>query len=83
MNDKKMHKYTKNFDQKIDTSTIIQKVVIITYQFLFTECNCNLQGSKNNKCRPDSGKCECKDGYSGIRCDVDFPIREILFSFWS
>ena len=49
--------------------------------FLSTECNCNLQGSENNKCRPDSGKCECKDGYSGIRCDVDFPIREILFSF--
>ena len=41
-----------------------------------TECNCNLQGSKNNKCRPDSGKCECKDGYSGIHCDFDFPIGE-------
>ena len=50
--------------------------MVITYQFLSTECNCNLQGSKNNKCRPDSGKCECKDGYSGIHCDFDFPIGE-------
>ena len=44
---------------------------------MFTECKCNLQGSKNNKCRPDSGKCECKDGYSGIHCDFDFPIGSI------
>jgi hypothetical protein len=48
--------------------------------FLSTECNCNLQGSKNNKCRPDSGKCECKDGYLGIRCDANFPIRENLYT---
>ena len=41
------------------------------------ECKCNLQGSKNNNCRPDSGKCECKDGYSGIHCDFDFPIGSI------
>ena len=44
---------------------------IITYQLFFsTECKCNLQGSKNNNCRPDSGKCECKDGYSGIHCEL-------------
>ena len=38
--------------------------------FFSTECKCNLQGSKNNNCRPDSGKCECKDGYSGIHCEL-------------
>ena len=40
------------------------------YNFFSTECKCNLQGSKNNNCRPDSGKCECKDGYSGIHCEL-------------
>ena len=44
--------------------------------FFSTECKCNLQGSKNNNCRPDSGKCECKDGYSGIHCEL--PIGEIF-----
>ena len=38
-----------------------------------TKCNCNLQGTKINICKSDSGKCECKDGHSGIHCDIDFP----------
>ena len=38
--------------------------------FFSTECKCNLQGSKNNNCRPDSGKCECEEGYSGIHCEL-------------
>ena len=53
-------------------SAIYQLQILVNslYQFLSPECNCNLQGSKNNNCRPDSGKCECKDGYSGIHCEL-------------
>ena len=57
-------------------SAIYQLQILVNslYQFLSPECKCNLQGSKNNNCRPDSGKCECKDGYSGIHCEL--PLGE-------
>ena len=56
----------------------LQILVKSLYQFLSPECNCNLQGSKNNKCSPDTGNCDCKDGYSGINCDFDFTIGKNL-----
>ena len=48
----------------------LQILVNSLHQFLSPECKCNLQGSKNNNCSPESGKCECEDGYTGINCEL-------------
>ena len=48
-----------------------------------SECKCNLQGSKNNNCRPDSGKCECKDGYSGIHCELSIGENIYCILIWN
>ena len=49
---------------------LLQILVNSLYLIFPPECKCNIQGSKNNNCRPDSGKCECEDGYSGIHCEL-------------
>ena len=34
------------------------------------ECNCNVDGSVDSKCDPETGKCECKCFVGGINCDT-------------
>ena len=34
----------------------------------FIECNCNGDGSENGNCN-DAGKCSCKPGFDGNKCD--------------
>ncbi|XP_032407316.1 laminin subunit alpha-1 isoform X2 [Xiphophorus hellerii] len=54
--------------------------------FPCVECSCDLRGSRSSVCRRDdtepgvsAGQCQCKDGFSGRRCDCcafgfrDFP----------
>jgi hypothetical protein len=36
---------------------------------LFLACNCNLEGSTGELCNSISGKCQCKAGYMGLKCD--------------
>ena len=45
------------------------------------ECNCDGDGSENGNCN-DAGKCSCKPGFDGNKCDKcgygyeDFPSCE-------
>ena len=31
------------------------------------DCQCGAHGSTNNKC-DEKGQCECKEGYTGLKC---------------
>ena len=55
------------------------------YLMSFIECNCDGDGSLYGKC-DDTGKCSCKTGFDGNKCDKcakDFfgfrPCQSILF----
>ena len=41
--------------------------------FSISECICNINGSTSLECHEDNGKCSCKDGYTGIKCDGCMP----------
>ena len=41
--------------------------------FSISECICNINGSTSLDCHEDNGKCSCKDGYTGIKCDGCMP----------
>lgn len=36
---------------------------------LFSDCNCDNRGTESEVCEKDNGKCLCKEGYGGARCD--------------
>ena len=36
----------------------------------FIECNCDQDGSLNGNCNDDTGKCDCKPGFDGDKCDT-------------
>ena len=37
-------------------------------KFKFAVCQCSVTGSLGSECDPN-GKCMCKDGYDGDKCD--------------
>ena len=37
--------------------------------FVFIECNCHQNGSINSNC-DNVGKCTCKMGFDGVKCDT-------------
>ena len=37
-------------------------------QYFFSECNCNLEGSKDKKCTQKECKCDCKENVQGEKC---------------
>ena len=39
-------------------------------KFLFPVCNCSPHGSVRSDCEQMSGKCICKPGISGDKCDT-------------
>lgn len=40
------------------------------YELGCISCNCNINGSILNACDPLSGQCSCKEGVSGLKCDI-------------
>lgn len=40
---------------------------------LFTDCNCDLEGTVYEICDKEQGVCLCKEGYGGVRCDQCSP----------
>ena len=36
----------------------------------FIECNCDEDGSEDGNCDVDSGKCSCKHGFDGDKCNT-------------
>ena len=41
----------------------------IHYKIFFSGCECNLDGSVDNVCALEDGKCTCKDNIDGHNCD--------------
>lgn len=39
----------------------------------FIDCNCDLKGTVGEVCDKNSGKCLCKEGYGGPRCEQCVP----------
>ena len=42
----------------------------IYIKIIFPECKCSEIGSSKSDCNPESGKCDCKTGFSGQKCQV-------------
>ncbi|XP_078605919.1 netrin-G1-like [Branchiostoma floridae x Branchiostoma japonicum] len=42
----------------------------ITAHDVCKACDCNPMGSRHDKCNATTGKCQCKDGADGMRCDM-------------
>ena len=40
------------------------------HKIIFPECKCSEIGSSKSDCNPESGKCDCKTGFSGQKCQV-------------
>lgn len=47
--------------------------MISNLKFQFLDCNCDLQGTESDICDKGTGKCLCKEGYGGPRCDQCLP----------
>lgn len=45
------------------------KVIVESYMFLFTACQCNDLGSVSGACDQASGNCTCKGNFGGKHCD--------------
>ena len=45
---------------------------------LFSACNCNKQGSADLTCDANTGRCTCKPGYRGRKCDA-CPLGKFNF----
>lgn len=52
---------------KVCSYFIFDKTVQLHYTF--SECNCNSSGSKNSVCNKGTGKCPCKYGFNGHKCE--------------
>lgn len=39
------------------------------FKFLFSDCECNLEGSESRQCNKKDGSCICLPGVMGYRCD--------------
>ena len=37
-------------------------------KYSFSECECEVEGSRNTICNKDGGKCSCKVGFNGQKC---------------
>lgn len=48
---------------------IWKQIMIKYYVFYKIACNCNPIGSINQNCNDSNGKCQCKSGVKGHRCD--------------
>ena len=40
------------------------------YLFLYIDCDCDENGSKDNICNKTTGICSCEDRYSGDKCNL-------------
>lgn len=38
--------------------------------FSFTACKCNKIGSSRTDCEQMTGRCVCKSGFQGMKCDI-------------
>ena len=47
-----------------------EKLKILQKHFLILECKCYAIGTKENTTCSDTGKCTCKMGYAGDKCDT-------------
>ena len=37
-------------------------------KYFLSECECDVEGSNNQICDKDTGKCSCKAGFNGQKC---------------
>lgn len=44
------------------------------------QSKCNCLRLKNKKCNPESGKCECPDGYNGAMCRYPCPTGKFGYT---
>lgn len=52
---------------------LLQFMSLLSSLTSFIDCDCDFQGTLAEVCDKDSGKCLCKDGYEGPRCDRCLP----------
>lgn len=43
---------------------------IFNIYYIFLDCDCDIKGTREGICDKDNGKCLCKEGYGGKRCDM-------------
>ena len=51
--------------------------LFIVYFMSFIECNCDQDGSKSDNC-DDVGKCSCKPGFDGDKCEKKTSLAIVL-----
>ena len=41
--------------------------------YTYVDCGCDPTGSDSMQCQPNNGNCQCKEGFSGQKCNIACP----------
>ena len=57
-----------NFPNCTGKFSKLNYAILYYFMLLYTECNCNMEGSLKNTCESVSGQCSCKLHVIGGKC---------------
>ena len=69
------------------SSLLIDNTYVLVDRIFVSACNCSIDGSRNQKCNPETGKCTCKPYTTGDKCNackkqyVNFPNCQVRFYY--